>query len=117
MANEDYRYNNIYKIAQKDPSQLRYTALEQSMDGVSDTGEVRIHYLKGKFKDIIDNLITREKKSFYALMKAGPIKATLKKAKTYKRHSKYYEKVYDSIEEIFLDCKISEPVINIWKKI
>mmetsp|Transcript_7847 Transcript_7847/g.6943 ORF Transcript_7847/g.6943 Transcript_7847/m.6943 type:complete len:107 (-) Transcript_7847:319-639(-) len=90
--------------------------VEQSMDSVSDSGEVRINYIKGKFKDIIDNLITLEMKSFYSLMKAGPIKAILKKAKTNKRHSKYYEKVYDNAAEIFLDCKLSEPVINIMEE-
>ena len=63
---EQFVYDELPKMIKTDPSQIRLTMIERSLELVGNYGSERIKYLKEKFREIINNIVSLESKTIIA---------------------------------------------------
>ena len=63
---ENFIYDELPKMIKIDPSQIRLTMIERSLELIGNYGTERIKYLKERFRDIINNIVSLESKTIVA---------------------------------------------------
>ncbi|CAI2369960.1 unnamed protein product [Moneuplotes crassus] len=90
---EDYYFNTLAKKILLDPTQVRYSEIEQAAEKICDYGDKRREYLKNTFKDFLDNIMNPEMKTIAAACKNLSLSEAKRRSKLKKRTRKYLKKL------------------------
>ncbi|CAI2370501.1 unnamed protein product [Moneuplotes crassus] len=99
---EDYYFNTLGKKILLDPTQVRYSELEQAGEQIYDYSEKRRKYLKNTFKEFLDNIMNTEMKTIAAACKNLSPSEAKRRSKPKKRAKKYLNKLDPSYPTDFL---------------
>ncbi|CAI2370395.1 unnamed protein product [Moneuplotes crassus] len=99
---EDYYFNTLGKKILLDPTQVRYSEIEQVAEEICDYGEKRREYLKNTFKDFLDNIMNPEMKTIAAACKNLSLSEAKRRSKPKKRAKKFLNKLKPSYPTDFL---------------
>ncbi|CAI2375160.1 unnamed protein product [Moneuplotes crassus] len=108
QISENYLYNTMKKNLKKEPEEVRFSMIEQSVEEVRDCSEIRINYIKQCFSNIINNIASVGSKAFSAIFNEMKVKDYAQCLQAKKRKRKYFEKEVETAKDIFLAYEFSE---------
>jgi len=62
---EDFTFEEIPKMMEKDPEKVRFTMIEEEIDKISNFADERVNLIKNSFRTILDSIDSPDSKTFY----------------------------------------------------
>lgn len=118
---ENFAYIDLPNMILKDPEQIKFTMMENTLDKMGNHGSLRVKTIKNAFKVIIDNIVCRETKAAMAILNNISVRRWVSICRANKRTKKAKYKLQEDPEKLDIESfvgslKFSNTILDKWEK-